>query len=214
MTGMLLALLPVLSLAVSPEPVTFESREALERAIAVQVRSALEAGWTLVDVSPENDGSGLGFTLVRDGVIERHVATFDGGNVYRVAPAALPEWPDKPSDRMLEALRGRGGVVLASRCGYYVDAYLSEGFATGPDAGAFVARTLAAADDLESVWTSDGRAVLQIEAGGSVVDLVVTLTEDGAEAEAELRRYESREDRVVYRRRAAMAWWQTRAEKK
>jgi len=204
MVAMLLALLPVLSLATQASSVTFESQEALERALTVQVRSALEAGWTIVDVSPEDNGDGIGFTLERDGIVERHIAEIDGGNVYRVEPAALPSAPTKPNAELMEALRGHGVVEIGGRCGIYVDSYMIEGSAIGAEAGAFVARTLAAADDLESAWGADGRAVFQIETGGVAVDLIATLTKDGGIVEAELRRYESREDRVSYRRRAAM----------
>jgi hypothetical protein len=196
---MLVALLPVLTLATT-ETITFDSRDELERALTVRVRSAIETGWALVDVSPEDDGSGFGFTVTRDGDARRHVADFDG-NVYRVGPAALPEHPTKPSDLLLQALREGGGIELSSGCGYDVQAYFIDGYAVGPQARELAARSLAAADDLEGAWISDRRATFQLETDEQAIDLIVTLTEDGGVAETELRRYESRADRTVYRRR-------------
>jgi hypothetical protein len=196
------ALLPVLTLATT-ETITFDSRDELERALTVRVRSAIETGWALVDVSPEDDGSGFGFTVTRDGDARRHVADFDG-NVYRVGPAALPEHPTKPSDLLLQALREGGGIELSSGCGYDVQAYFIDGYAVGPQARELAARSLAAADDLEGAWISDRRATFQLETDEQAIDLIVTLTEDGGVAETELRRYESRADRTVYRRRGAM----------
>lgn len=203
---MLLALLPALSVAAATEAVTFESRVELERALSGQVRAALEAGWELVDVSPEEEGSALGFSLARDGEVLRHVVSFDGTNVYRIGPAPLPTEPTRPSERMLAALRGGGGISITVSCGgAYAEAYRVDGFAAGPDAGGLVARSLSSAEDLESAWMVDGRAVFQLEARGQALDLIITLTEDGAVAEAELRRYDSREDRMLYRRQAAMS---------
>jgi hypothetical protein len=200
---MLVALLPVLTLATT-ETITFDSQRDLERALTVRVRSAIESGWTLVDVSPEDDGASYGFTVTRDGDARRHVADFDS-NVYRVGPATLPEHPTEPSALLLEALRQGGGIELAAGCGYDVQAYFVDGYAAGPRARELAARSLAAADDLEGAWIVDRRATFQLEAGGQAIDLIVTLTEDGGVADAELRRYASRTDRTVYRRRGAMA---------
>ncbi len=199
---MLVALLPVLTLATT-ETIAFDSQDDLERALTVRVRSAIESGWTLVDVSPEDDGTGYGFTLTRDGDVLRHVADF-GGNVYRVGSATLPEQPTKPSDLLLEALREGGGIMLSSGCGYDVQTYFIDGYAAGPQARSLAARSHAAADDLEGAWVAGRRATFQLETGGNAVDLIVTLTEEGGVAEAELRRYESRSDRTVYRRRGAL----------
>lgn len=199
---MLVALLPVLTLATT-ETISFDSQDELERALTVRVRSAIEAGWTLVDVSSEDDGTGYGFTVTRDGDARRHVADIDG-NVYRVGPAALPEQPTKPSDLLLEALREGGGITLSSGCGYDVQAYFIDSYAAGPDARSLAARSLAATNDLEGAWLADRRATFQLETGGKAIDLIVTLAEDGGVVEAELRRYESRADHTVYRRRGAM----------
>lgn len=205
--GMLVALLPVLAAAsATPETLTFDSQEDLHRALTVRLRSALEAGWTLIDVSPEDDSSGTGFTLANGIDVERHVAMSDGSYVYRIGPAELPAHPIKPAETLLEAIRGRGGIELVADCGgSYVESYLLDGFGVGPEARDLVTRSLAAADDLESAWVAGRRAVFQLEVGGSPVDLVVTLTDEGGVAEAELRRFASRRDETVYRRRGAMA---------
>lgn len=200
---MLIALLPALALAAA-ETTAFDSERELEGAISLGVRSAVASGWTLVDVSEVSDG--LAFTLTRDGVTERHVASFDGGHLYRVEPAELPEDPAAPSARLMEALRGGGGFEIESSCGGYSERpYLAGRFAAGADARALVARSLAAADDLEGAWVDGARAVFQLETGGRALDLIVTLTAEGDVAEAELRRYESRDDGSTYRRRGAMA---------
>ncbi|HWO24976.1 MAG TPA: hypothetical protein VNO30_39825 [Kofleriaceae bacterium] len=201
---MLIALLPVLTLATT-ETITFDSQEELEDAASVRLRSAIASGWTLVDASAEDDGSGLGFTLTQNGAIERLVIAFDR-NVYRVGPADLPASPTRPSARLLEALRGRGGIRIVGGCdGLYEEPYLIDDTAAGPEARSLVARSLAAADDLEGAWVSGRRAIFQLEADGKAVDLVVTLGEEGGVAGAELRRYASRGDFRTYRRRGALA---------
>lgn len=200
---MLIALLPALTLG-AVETTAFDSEHELERAVSVGVRSAIASGWTLVEVTEVDEG--LGFTLTKDGATERHVASFEGGHVYRVEPAERPEEPSGPSDFLLEALRGRGGVEIEASCGtYYGRPYLVERFAVGGDARELVARSLAGAGDLETASVEGGRAVFQLEVSGRAVDLIVTLTEEGDVAEAELRRYEARDDSSTYRRRGAMA---------
>jgi hypothetical protein len=197
-------LLPVLSVAAT-ETVTFESHDQLERALSVGVRSAIASGWTLVDVSHDYEAGGFAFTLTREGDVERHVALFDGSNTYRVGPGEVPEDPTKPSEMLLQALRGRGGIEIASNCGgYHERPYLVDDFAVGPEARELVARSLAAADDLEGAWMTDGRAMFKLERGGDPLELLVTLTEEGGVADAELRRYESGDDESIYRRRGAM----------
>jgi hypothetical protein len=199
---MLLALIPVLS-AVTSQATAFDSEPELERAVSVGVRTAIAAGWTLVDAGQIEDG--FTFTLTRGGVTERHVASFDGGIFYRVEPAELPEHPRAPSAELIEALRGRGGVELEASCGVYYDRpYLVEGYAAGAEARELVARTLAGAADLEGASVDGARAVFALQLRGRVIDLVVTLTEDGDVSEAELRRFSSREDESTYRRRGAM----------
>lgn len=200
---MILALLPALALATA-EPIAFDSHEELEAALSAGLRSAIAAGWTLVDVSWEGGGA-LGFTLTRSGDVERHVAVFEG-NIYRVGPATLPADPIAPNEQLVEALRGGGGLELQSGCGGYFEVpYFVDGFATGAEAGQLVARSLAAADDLEAASLSNGRAVFQLETKGGPIDLIATLTEDGVVAAAELRRYDSRPDYSSYRRRDGLA---------
>jgi hypothetical protein len=200
---MLIALLPVLTIATT-ETITFDSQYELEDAVSVRLRSAIAAGWTLVDTSPDYEDGGLGFTLTRDGVVERHVITADGRD-YRVGPGEVPAHPSRPSTLLLEALRGRGGIRIASRCGVYEEPYLVDAAAVGLEARGLVARSLAAADDLEGAWVHGGRAVFQLETDGNAVELVVTLGEEGGVVGAELRRFGSRDDRTTYRRRGAMA---------
>ena len=210
---MLIALLPALTLATATpaeptETITFDSSIDLDAVLTARLRSAIEAGWSLVDVSSEDDGNGIGFTLTREGDVERHVVVFDGTSVYRVGPGTLPAQPTKPSAFLLEALQGGGGVEIESTCGGYAERpYVVDGFAVGPEARELVARSLAAADDLESTWVSGRRAVFRLETDGSAMDLIVTLAEEGGGvAEAELRRYElGGGDHTVYRRRGALA---------
>jgi hypothetical protein len=200
---MLIALLPALSLATA-ETIAFDSQEQLEDALSVRLRSAIAEGWTLVDVSQADDGNGLGFTLTRDGDAVRHLISFEG-NLYRIEPGEVPEEPTAPSEQMLEALRGRGGVELGVSCGgYYEQPYLIDDAATGSDASALVARSLATADDLEGASMTGRRAIFQLQRDGAAVDLVVTLTEEGRVAEAELRRHGLGSDDTAYRRRSAM----------
>lgn len=202
---MVIALLPVLSVA-ALETITFESQDELERAASVRVRSAIEAGWKLVDVRTEyGGGDAMAFTLTRDGEVVRHFALFDG-KTYRVGPDALPANPQPPDWLLREALEGRGGFELASSCeGLHARPYLVTDFALGAEARELVARSLAAASDLEGVSVTRGRATFELETGGEAVDLIVTLNEDGGIAEAELRQYEHREDESSYRRRGALA---------
>jgi hypothetical protein len=202
---MLIALLPVLALATT-ETIVFDTHEELEDAISVRLRSAIASGWTLVDASHEADGSGIGYTLTRDGDVERHVAAFDGRNLYRVGPGVLPAQPVQPSDQLMEALRGRGGIQIVGNCwGLFEQPYLVDDAAVGLEARALVARSLAAADDLESAQVTGQRAVFQLEADGDAIDLIVTLGEEGGVTAAELRRYGGSADRTSYRRREAMA---------
>jgi hypothetical protein len=202
---MFIALLPVLSLATA-ETIAFDSQEQLEDVLSVRLRSSIVEGWTLVDVSQADDGNGLGFTLTRDGDAVRHLVSFGEGNLYRIEPGEVPEDPTAPSDRMLEALHGRGGVELGVSCGgYYEQPYLIDDSATGSEARALVARSLAAADDLEAASMTGRRAIFQLQTDGAAVDLVVTLTEEGGVAQAELRRHDLRGDDTSYRRRSAMA---------
>ncbi len=201
---MVIALLPMLTVAAT-ETITFESQDELERTVSVRVRSAIASGWTLVDVSPDYEANGISFTLTRDGDVERHLALLDG-NTYRVGPGTVPEEPAKPSELLLEVLRGRGGFEIVSGCeGLHERPYLITDFALGAEARELVARSLAAAGDLEGAWVTGGRATFQLETGGAPVDLIVTLNEDGGVAEAELRRFQWREDESAYRRRGALA---------
>jgi len=206
---MLLALIPVLALAAPPvieEWIAYDDQRALDDALSARLRTALAAGWTIVDVSGEDGERAMGFTLEKDGELARHVATFDDTYVYRVRPARLPLHPTPPSDRQLAAIRGGGGVELVGDCdGFTWRSYVVQAAAGGVEAHALVARSLAAADDLDGAWADDHHAVFELDTGGGPVDLVVTLAGDGVVAAAELRRYDWRRDLHTYRAREAMA---------
>lgn len=199
---MVLAILPLAAL-VAGETTELSTQEEVASALFDGVRSALAAGWTLVDVRREE--AGVAFSVEKRGAVERHVAAFDYGFHYRVEPGALPQDLAKPSEFLLEALRGRGGIEIGLTCGVYeVAPYIIEGYAAGTRAGDLAARWLAAADDLEYATVTSARAAFQLEIRGRAVDLIATLADGGRVAEVEVRRYEARADNTSYRRRAAL----------
>ncbi|MEO8701375.1 MAG: hypothetical protein ABI867_15115 [Kofleriaceae bacterium] len=184
-------LLPLLGAGITtaqPVVVTSGTHEIVERGLNQGIRARIEKGWAVADMRTELDEFVV--TMVRGDAVERHVMHVGGAASYRLeSDAALPADPIPPDDTMLRVLASaRGGFEVLQSCGdYYTLPYFVQDTATGADAGALVARTLATADDLLSVSTYDHRATFLIEKGTRLT-LRVWLDEGGKVLEAELRR--------------------------
>ena len=120
----MLPLLPLLAVTAAHPTVHADSQAELERMIADGVRARVRAGWTLAAVDGSDDG--IVFTVARRGVAERHSVTIDErgtGGTYRVSrERARGDLGPAPAALTLEMVRApRGGLELASDCGYWYE---------------------------------------------------------------------------------------------
>ena len=206
MLSILLPLIGVATLGNQPAAIVTGSHEVVEQALNQGVRARIGANWAIVDIRIASDDFIV--TLQRNGDVEHHVVHLADQESYRVvSDATLPADPVEPDDFTLRALAApRGGIEITSSCGdYYHLPYVIEDTAAGEFAGVMVARTLAAADDLQSATVSDDRATFVIEKAGHRLDLRVALDPKGNVIEAELRRFQlDADDWVAYNRMPAM----------
>jgi hypothetical protein len=208
MKGGMLPLLPLLAVAAAHPSVHADSQAELERMVADGVRARVRAGWALAAVDGSDDG--IVFTVTRRGVAELHSVTIDErgtGGTYRVSRArARGDLGPAPSPMTLEMVRApRGGLELASDCGYWYErAYVVDASATGDDAGRLIARTLRSADDLLAAGSIGDDMHFSLASSDKPLDLVVTLDDRHQVIAAEVRRFDWLVDTSTYTRKPSM----------
>ncbi len=201
-------LLPLVSVTAATPTRTFATgtHDQIEHALNEGVHAAVEHGWAVANLHSESETEFV-VTLVKGDLAERHVATFDATNSYRVERlVAVPNDLEAPSDFTLRALSSpRGAIELTSDCGYYYERpYMIDATATGVAARSLVGRALSTATDLESVSVDSEHAMFALTSGGQRKDLIVALDDTGHVISAELRQFEESGDSVTYKRARAM----------
>lgn len=199
----MLPLLPLLVAALQMQgPLT---RAEVEQALADGVREKLAQGWSLADVSGDEDEVTL--TLTHGKQVERHVVHVgddgpddEGGNAYRIDVGGTFPTRTTPDEFFALALANGGGIEIIGDCGsYYTRAYFLEAHAKGKRAAsALVAATLKSADDIEGAYVSGGEAEFSLEVSGNAARLIVTLDDNDRVTAAEVRRYEYNADNSTY----------------
>ena len=199
-------LLPLLLAGADPQVITTGSQDRVEQALSEGIRARALTGWFVVDVRTVNDE--LTVTLSKDETYERHIIHFDKLDTYRVeadvkAPADLEEVGGFLGDAL--AAPSGGGVEIEPSCGdYYLRPYLLDEHATGEFASSLVARTLATADNLVNVSSSDGHVTFSTTRKDTSRELIVWLDPKGGVIEAQVRRFEPRGAGGSYQRMPAL----------